>query len=68
MVNMQNFKKGHFFIQESKIFFFMGDESPYAHNSKSMIGFVPSAQHYSHPKFKIVKIVVNFWEGACELF
>ena len=30
--------------QKKKIFFFMGNESPNAHNSKSMIGFVPSAQ------------------------
>ena len=32
MFNMHYFEKGHFFIQESKkIFFFMGDESPNAH-------------------------------------
>ena len=43
---MQNFEKGHFFIQESKKFFFVfhGDESPNTKDSKSMIGFVPSAQ------------------------
>ena len=41
---IQNFEKGHFFPQDSKFFFvFHGDESPYDHKSKSMIGFVPSA-------------------------
>ena len=44
--NMQNFEKGYLSFQKSKkiFLFFMGDESPYAHNSKFMIGFVPSAQ------------------------
>ena len=44
--NMQNFEKGHFFYTRDKNFFlfFMRDESPNAHESKSMIGFVPSAQ------------------------
>ena len=45
---MQNFEKWHFFIQKQKKFFFlffMGNESPNAHDSKFMIGFVPSAQH-----------------------
>ena len=52
---MHYFEKGHFFIQESKIFFsfFMGDESPYAHESKSMIGFVPSAQQLTLQSSKV---------------
>ena len=52
---MQNFEKGHFFIQESKIFFlfFMGDESPNAHESKSMIGLVPSAQQLTLQSSKV---------------
>ena len=52
---MQNFEKGHFFPQESKIFFlfFMGDESPNAHKSKSMIGFVPSAQQLTLQSSKV---------------
>ena len=55
LVNMQNFEKGHFFIQESKIFFlfFMGDESPNAHESKSMIGLVPSAQQLTLQSSKV---------------
>ena len=52
---MQYFEKGHFFIQESKKFFlfFMGDESPNAHKSKSMIGFVPSAQQLTLQSSKV---------------
>ena len=43
---MQYFEKGHLSCRESKknFFFFMGDESPNAHESKSMIGLVPSAK------------------------
>ena len=39
-------KKGIFFHKSPKKFFlfFMGDVSPNAHESKSMIGLVPSAQ------------------------
>ena len=39
-------KKGIFLYKSQKNFFlfFMGDESPNAHKSKSMIRFVPSAQ------------------------
>ena len=42
-------------IQGSKNFFliFMGDESPYAHDSKSMIGFVPSAQQLTLQSSKV---------------
>ena len=52
---MQNFKKGHFFIQDSKkiFFFFMGDESPNAHESKSMIELVPSAQQLTLQSSKV---------------
>ena len=52
---MQYFEKGHFFIQESKIFFlfFMGDESPNARESKSMIGLVPSAQQLKLQSTKV---------------
>ena len=52
---MQYFEKGHFFIQESKKFFlfFMGDESPNVHESKSIIGFVPSAQQLTLQSSKI---------------
>ena len=52
---MQYFEKGHFFIQESKKFFlfFMGDESPNAHESKSMIGLVPSAQQLTLQSSKV---------------
>ena len=55
LFNMQNFEKGHFFIQESKKFFlfFMGDESPNAHESKSMIGLVPSAQQLTLQSSKV---------------
>ena len=54
-INMQNFEKGHFFIQESKNFFlfFMGDESPNAHESKSMIGLVLSAQQLTLQSSKV---------------
>ena len=52
---MQNFEKGHFLIQESKKFFlfFMGNESPNAHESKSMIGLVPSAQQLTLQSSKV---------------
>ena len=52
---MQNSKKWHFFIQNSKkiFLFFMGDESPYAYESKSMIGFVPSAQQLKLQSTKV---------------
>ena len=52
---MQNFEKGHFFPQESKNFFlfFMGNESPNAHKSKSMIGLVPSAQQLTLQSSKV---------------
>ena len=34
----------------------MGDESPYAHNSKSMIGFVPSAQQFKICQFNNIEL------------
>ena len=45
-LNMQNFEKWHFLPQRLKFLFlfFMGDESPNVHDSKFMIGFLPSAQ------------------------
>ena len=46
----------------------MGDESPNAHNPWSDLFHVLNSRHYSHPKFKIVKIEVNFWEGPTQLF
>ena len=33
--------------------FFMGDEHPYAHDSKFMIGFVPSAQQLTLQSSKV---------------
>ena len=40
---MQNFEKGHFFHKSQKNFFlfFMGDESPNAHESKKLTGTLP---------------------------
>ena len=48
-------KKGIFLYKSQKIFFlfFMGDESPNAHKSKSMIGFVPSAQQLTLQSSKV---------------
>ena len=48
-------KKGIFFHKSQKFFFlfFMGDESPNAHESKSMIGFVPSAQQLTLQSSKV---------------
>ena len=48
-------KKGIFFHKSPKNFFlfFMGDVSPNAHESKSMIGSVPSAQQ---PKLQSSKV------------
>ena len=52
---MQYFEKGHLSCRESKIFFlfFMRDESPNAHESKSMIGLVPSAQQLTLQSSKV---------------
>ena len=50
---MQNFEKGHFFPQESKNFLFVFHESPNAHESKSMIGLVPSAQQLTIQSSKV---------------
>ena len=36
--------------------FFMGDESPNAHDSKFMIGFVPSAQHAENAEIPEAKM------------
>ena len=36
-------------------------------SSSDLISWLNS-QNYSHPKFKIVNIEVNFWEGARQLF
>ena len=54
-INMQYFEKGHLSCRESKNFFlfFMGDESPNAHESKSMIRFVPSAQQLTLQSSKV---------------
>ena len=58
---MQNFEKGH-----KKFFsFFMGDESPNAKDSKSMIGFVPSAQQPTLQSSKVQK--ENHWQNP-EIF
>ena len=66
---MQNFEKGHFLYKsQKKIFFFMGDESPNAHDPWLDLFHLLNSRHYSHPKFKIVKIEVNFWEGPTQLF
>ena len=48
-------KKGIFLYKSQKNFFlfFMGNESPYAHESKSMIGFVPSAQQLTLQSSKV---------------
>ena len=47
-------KKGIFFHKsQKKNFFFMGDESPNAQESKSMIGFVPSAQKLTLQSSKV---------------
>ena len=47
-------KKGIFLYKSQKIFlFFMGDESPNAHESKSMIGFIPSAQQLTLQSSKV---------------
>ena len=37
------------------------------YSSSDLISWLNS-RHYSHPKFKIVNIKVNFWEGARQLF
>ena len=50
---MQNFEKGHFFPQESKNFLFVFHESPNAQESKSMIGFVSSAQQLTLQSSKV---------------
>ena len=54
-LNMQYFEKGHLSFRQSKNFFlfFMGDESPSAHESKSMIRFVPSAQQLTLQSSKV---------------
>ena len=48
-------KKGIFLYKSQKNFFlfFMGDESPNAHESKSMIGLVPSAQQLTLQSSKV---------------
>ena len=52
---MQNFEKGHLSFRKSKKFFlfFMGDESPNAHESKSMIRFFQSAQQWTLQSSKV---------------
>ena len=36
------------------------------YSSSDLISWLNS-RHYSHPKFKIANIEVNFWKGACQL-
>ena len=71
--NMHYFEKGHFFIQESKKFFFcfswgMKALMPISQNPWSDLFHLLNSRNYSHPKFKIVNIEVKFWEGAPQLF
>ena len=49
----------------------MGDESPNAppsQNPWSDLFHLLNSWNYSQPKFKIVQIEVNFWEGPTQLF
>ena len=71
--NMQYFEKGHLSCRESKKFFFcfswgMKALMPTSQNPWSDLFHLLNSWHYSHPKFKIVNIEVNFWEGPPQLF
>ena len=73
LLNMQNFEKGHFFYPRVKKFFFcfswgMKALMPTSQNPWSDLFHLLNSWHYSHPKFKIVNIEVNFWDGPCQLF
>ena len=35
---------------------------------RSYLAVLGTVGHYSHPNFQIVKIEINFWEGATQLF
>ena len=47
--------KNDIFVRKS-LCFLMGDESPNAHDSKFMIGFVPSAQHVENAEIAEAKM------------
>ena len=73
LFNMQYFEKGHLSCRESKKFFFcfswgMKALMPMSQNPWSDFFHLLNSRFYSHPKFKIVKIEANFWEGPPQLF